>query len=435
MTRLTAIFILACSAFIVAHAQSPAPVVVDADTREVLRNASVFNSKGIHIGISHNNGRLPAIRQADYPITIRYMGYKEQSIASASCDTIFMEERPTRLSEVTVSAKNQKCLHLLAYVREYSTLSTYTDTVSMFREKTVDFMLPSDPKSRFKGWRRPRILYSKSYYRFTDENGLDSVSDRCNNHFSWGDWVGIPPQKRLPHIIAAGHGQQLTDTIFGKYSPAETWTRKDDRLNVAVNVLADTSERRWVPELKSFFNKDQDFERLRLQLNYDYSVGEAVGPIDLTGYSLNIESNGRGRSMFMFNKVDQPIYVTTYAEVYVIDKNYITLREAKKWEKKAVDGEDIGIIEPSDAPPLQESVLALIDRVNNVDSDGIRLATTPDQRLVGRKIHRNFAQNALLRLANMFGIADVIGRHKQQKKWKDFKRSRTKDFHIERYTP
>ncbi len=423
MGRLSALCVSVCYAAVMAAAQGVAPVVVDAATREPIGHASVFDRTGATAGICNRHGRLPKLPASAWPITVRCMGYREQVVASAVTDTIFMVEKPTHLAEVTVSAKNQKCLHLLAYVREYSTLSTYTDTVSLFREKTVDFMFPSDRKMKFKGWRRPRILYSKSYYRFTNSEGLDSVSDRCNHHFSWTDWVGVPPTREIPRL----------DTIHGKYSPSETWTRRDDRMRVDVDVLADSACRRWVPELKSFFNKDQDFERLRLQLNYDYVAGNTVSPIDLSSYSMNIESNGRGRSMFMFNKVDEPIYVTTYAEVYFLDRKYITVSEAKKWESKAIDGEAVGIIESPDAPPLQPEVLALIDRVNRVDGDEIRLGQAPDQRLVGRKIHRNFAQNALLRLANMFGIGDLIGRHKQTKKWKEFKRSRTTNYHIERH--
>ncbi|MDE6805737.1 MAG: hypothetical protein K2J05_02910, partial [Muribaculaceae bacterium] len=42
------------------------------------------------------------------------------------------------LPEFVVESNENKYLHVLAYVREYSTLSTYTDTIFMFREKMVD---------------------------------------------------------------------------------------------------------------------------------------------------------------------------------------------------------------------------------------------------------------------------------------------------------
>lgn len=74
--------------------------------------------------------------------------------------------KETELPEVVVVSKNNKVLHMLAYLREYSTMTTFTDTVFLFREKMVDFMLPSRG-IRYKGWKTPRVLTSRSYFRFT----------------------------------------------------------------------------------------------------------------------------------------------------------------------------------------------------------------------------------------------------------------------------
>ena len=79
----------------------------------------------------------------------------------------------TVLPEVLVVSGHKKLLHLLAYVREYSTMTTYTDTVFLFREKMVDYMLPAG-KVDFKGWSTPRVLTSRSYYRFSNSHGLRS---------------------------------------------------------------------------------------------------------------------------------------------------------------------------------------------------------------------------------------------------------------------
>ena len=89
----------------------------------------------------------------------------------------------TELPEMVVESGKRRVLHMLAYVREYSTLSSYGDTVLLFREKMVDYMFVPDKKMRFKGWTIPRILKTKSYYRFTDGQGLDSVSDYCGRYF------------------------------------------------------------------------------------------------------------------------------------------------------------------------------------------------------------------------------------------------------------
>lgn len=158
-------------------------------SRLSLPSASVFDRDGG--GITHSDGKVPYVSPAEFPVTIRYLGYWEKTVPICGNDTIFVEENSTELSEVIVESPGRKVLHILAYVREYFVLTTYTDTVFLFREKMADYMIPSDDKGSFLGWSNPRVLSLKSYYRFTNSDGLDSVSDHCSHHFSWADWVGI----------------------------------------------------------------------------------------------------------------------------------------------------------------------------------------------------------------------------------------------------
>ena len=167
-------------------------VVADAGDRRALPGASVFDKNGTVVCVCDAKGRSKIIGAADYPLTVRYLGYHEKAVKEA-CDTVFLEENPMDLQEVVVSGRQQKVLHILGYVREYSTLTTYSDTVFLFREKMVDFMLTPGKKIRFKGWSNPRVLKSKSYYRFTNAEGLDSVSSEGNYHFSWSDWIDAIP--------------------------------------------------------------------------------------------------------------------------------------------------------------------------------------------------------------------------------------------------
>ncbi|MDE6383484.1 MAG: carboxypeptidase-like regulatory domain-containing protein [Paramuribaculum sp.] len=424
------LLMIVCVALPAVSAEGRIVLVADSSTCEPLSGASVFTRSGAFAGMTGKKGRLPYIPAADFPITVRYMGFRERTVGAEMPDTIFLVENPSELAEVVVSSKAQKALHILAYVREYSTLSTYTDTVFMFREKTVDYMIPTERKSRFRGWRNPRILYSKSYYRFTNAQGRDSVSDACAHHFSWADWIEILPETALPQIIALN--ENASDTVFGRYSPTETWTRIGDKIRLDLDILADHESRKWVPNLSAFFSNGLDYERFKLQVNYANFVGNSVGPLDMSGYSFNIESNGRGREMFMFNRSDQPIYVTTYGEVYIVDKEFITIGEAKKWDKREIGGEEIGIIEAREAPPLQAAVVELIGRVNEVDHDKIRLAMKPDQRLVSHRVVRSFGAKVLMRIKDMFGISSILGKRKQKKNWREFRRSRHKGFHIER---
>ncbi|MBD5304732.1 MAG: hypothetical protein HDS12_00350 [Bacteroides sp.] len=98
--------------------------------------------------------------------------------------------------------------------------------------------------------------------------------------------------------------------------------------------------------------------------------------------------------------------MTTYAEVYILDKEFISVKEAKKWDKRNFS-EEIEILEPAEAPDLAPSILALIDRVNSIDTDQVRLSIKPDERLMSRNIRKGnlgIGHRALSLLKRITGI-------------------------------
>lgn len=405
----------------------PDTVIADSVSRTPLPNASVYDSKGNAVAITDRRGKLPYIRPEAYPVTIRYIGFGDKEITRPGADTVFLSRTVSDLPEVVVAHRRDRPLHILAYVREYSTLTTYTDTVFLFREKMVDYMIPSSAKSRFKGWDTPRVLSSRSYYRFTDANGLDSVSDTGNYHFSWSDWVGIPAA-RLPRALKGKTA--TTDTIRGKYSPAEIWRKDGDRLDVEINVLAAPETRRWVPRMTRFFNTGADnpeFDDIRLGYSYDNITSDSIRPADLDHYSLNIESTGRGHGMFRFNRPGERFFVSTSADIYILDREYITLKEARKWEKREFNSEITEIYEPMEAPRLEASIQLLVDRVDRIDKDGVKLENDPDRKLISQNVGKgNFriANRALTLLKDLTGITLFKSRRNMNRRWKEFRDKR-----------
>ena len=168
----------------------------------------------------------------------------------------------TILPEVVVEPKKRQVLHITGYMREYSTLTTYGDTLLLFREKTVDFMVPTRRAKGYEGWLRPRVLASRSYYHFTDAAGLDSVSDRYQRHISWSGWLEIFDRVPLPDALR--HTVSATDTLRGRYSPAVTWARDDDDVSIAVDVLAAPAASPWTPALHSIFKDRVEFYRFKV---------------------------------------------------------------------------------------------------------------------------------------------------------------------------
>ncbi|MDE6022739.1 MAG: carboxypeptidase-like regulatory domain-containing protein [Muribaculaceae bacterium] len=359
--------------------------VVDAISLTPLPRVSIFDRTGRMIGTADDNGILPSVPKTDLPLTLRSLGYQDISVSSLSDSIILMNRMDFELPEVQVSTGKRPILHIVGFIREISTLSSYTDTVTLYREKWVDFMVPPDKNKRFRGWLNPRILKSKSYYKFTNSYGLDSVSDESNHHFSWSDWISLPYRINQPDMIA-GH-RNLCDSVLGKYSPAEIWERNGDNITVEVNVLADTIGRRWMPRLSDRYWKDTDFDRILL--NYEFADVDtfAVRPLNLESLSCYVESKGRGHNMFRFNRKEEPFYVTTYSDLNILSKEFISVRDANKMEKDASKALDPTLILfQSDMMPKDEIITQLIDRVNKIDKESIRLATKSDPLIGGMNI-------------------------------------------------
>ncbi len=124
--------------------------------------------------------------------------------------------------------------------------------------------------------------------------------------------------------------------------------------------------------------------------------------------------------MFRFNRVDQRFFVSTYGEVYVLDKEYITVKEAKKWENRKFDLDKIDIYEPMEAPELQPSIQELVERVNNVNKEGV----------IGREVvKRNFGHRVLQLLKTATGIGSVRAKRSWNRQWHEFTRKNMDENH------
>jgi len=82
--------------------------------------ASLFDSKGNALGVCDTKGRSMAIPSTSYPITVRYLGFKEQVVPDVGRDTIYMQEIVTSLPEVVV---RQGILHDVKLFRHRLPLS------------------------------------------------------------------------------------------------------------------------------------------------------------------------------------------------------------------------------------------------------------------------------------------------------------------------
>lgn len=297
-------------------------------------------------------------------------------------------QKPTSLPEVVVEPKKRQVIHLTGYMREYSTLTTYGDTVFLFREKTVDFMVPTRRAKGYEGWLRPRVLASRSYYHFTDAAGLDSVSNHYRRHFSWSDWIEIFNRHPLPPALR--HTRAAADTVRGRYSPSVTWVRDDDNVTIGVNVLADTENSQWVPSLYGLFRNRVEFTEFNISY-YLTGVDDYEAQADnIALITFDVETEGRGFDTMNRYRTDGSYFAGTYAELYITGMEYLTGREAARLEKNPPKSEDVGIHAPHSAPDIEPEIQALMIRVDNFDYMAHRLAEKADPRYAGKKIPETF---------------------------------------------
>ena len=357
-------------------------VVVDSVTGMPLPRASVFDRKGNPIGISGNDGRMPYATADYYPLSVRYVGYSTYVVPDPACDSIRMQKQMYELPGITVLNEKKDVLYMVGYVREFSTLTTYTDTIQLFREKTVDFMLPAKRTKRLNGWLNPRVLASQSYYRFSTAYGLDSVSNYYRQHFTWADWVGILDRVEIPAALRTD--MVGTDTVQGRYCPASIWRRVNDAMYVDVDVLSDTTSRKWIPTIAPFLRGNVDFSRLSVAYSLNDVEGKELRAENISQMSISIESTGRGWRLFQVFPKDQPFFVSTYAELYIIDRAYLTVAQAQQLDQNRPRSADVGIVRPDVAPDLPPAVIDLMARVDGIDHDQRRLGMQPDERLAGK---------------------------------------------------
>lgn len=311
-------------------------------------------------------------------------------------------DKVNELKELVVDGRKHQVLHLTGYVREYSMLATFTDTIFLFREKAVDFMFPSTGERRFPGWTRPRVLASRSCYRFSGATVRDSVSDRCDRHFSWSDWVGMVPYARVPGVLRP-EGIS-TDTLYGKFGAVTIWNRDNDRIAVRADVLSDSINRRWVPGFTSFLRSDADFTDFYVEYLFDGVTQDEILPENIRNMTYEIRADGFSRDIHRIERRTSPLFMETVAELYVTGRERLSIKEARKSQKRPPLDIDIAQIVPDDAPPLEPEIVDLISRVHNIEADSLRLQAEPDYKLYYERPKWPLKHQILSRLRQMIGI-------------------------------
>ena len=122
-------------------------------------------------------------------------------------------------------------------------------------------------------------------------------------------------------------------------------------------------------------------------------------------------------------------YFTTKGEAYIIDREYISAGEAKRWRNYDYSGEEVELYEPVEASAIDPYLLSIIDRVEKIDKGQVRISLPPDERLVCGKLKNdnyNLGKRALFMLKQLTGITLFKSRKNAKTKWNEFKDKKRK---------
>ncbi len=339
--------------------------LIDASTNAPLPLASITDRSGNVVGMTDKSGVIPELQKDRYPITFNYMGYASLQILKPAEDDVKMILQEYELPELVISPGARPLLHLTGYMREVTSVLSSSDSVTIFKESVVDFLVPVE-KTKVKGWNKARELASKTYVRMSNSSGLDSVSTSHEYKFMlWGNRLSlIPHATKIPDKIK---GVDLAcDTVMGKYYPKIIWWKNGDVTRWHGDALANEKNHVTSPWALKLFGLTTDVTEISENFVFETPDGDFIGPSDLRQVSITIDMLAKGKLFKKTLDSSSPVNVRTYMELYLTDREFLSEEEGKSLKKEIPTIESSDILAPTNANPLHPAIMRTVERVNSL---------------------------------------------------------------------
>lgn len=342
--------------------------VIDSTDNSPLAGASVISSNGMIIGITDNEGKIK-VENRDFPLTIRYMGYRSAQ-ASAKDATISLQPEDYELPDVVISSAGRPITRVQTYMREYSTGSTPTDTLQLFNEYVVEYFLADGKvKGYSKGDAKAHVLAVRRRGRIYKSPDVDSVMQPRHedeiNLLSMMSLEAYLPGDRFKETEAIKAGAK-SDTVQGKYYPKIMFRKSNGIYEREYDALADHKNHVTSPMIAKIFGLTMDIDEASKREIYKIEEGEDYGLQNYISSSTTISFLGRGKMFKRIFSVQQPIRINSYIEQYPVEITHLTVEEYKeqKEQRKDKTAGTIKVQKPESLTPLSPAVEQLIERVD-----------------------------------------------------------------------
>lgn len=339
--------------------------LVDAETKAPLPLASITDRSGNVVGMTDKSGVIPELQKDSYPITFNYMGYASLQILKPVNSDVKMIQQDYELPEIVIIPGSRPLLHLKGYMREITSVLSSSDSVTLFKESVVDFLVPVE-KTKVKGWNKARELASKTYVRMSNSSGLDSVSTSHEYEFMlWGNRKSlIPSATKIPDKIKGT--DVVCDTIMGKYYPKIIWWKNGDVTRWYGDALANEKNHVTTPWALKLFGLTTDITEVSENDVFDTPDGDFIRPTDLRQVSITIDMLAKGKLFKKTFDSSSPVNVRTYMELYLTDREFLSEEEGKELKKDVPLIEPSEIMAPTNANPLHPAIIRTVERINSL---------------------------------------------------------------------
>lgn len=341
-------------------------VVIGSDDNEIIAGATVISGSGMILGVTDDNGCLPHVSSKDYPLIIRSLGYKEQTV-TAQGDTIWMASENYSLPEVSVVSGERPITRVISYVREYSTGATSTDTIQMFSEYMVQsfHITGKKVKGYKKGDRKIKPLSTRQYARYANAK-CDSVfiPDKNEEPFyllSFAKLISeVPGSYNEPTKIRNG---AYSDTIAGKYGPKLIVAKNKDCYTVRKDALADFQGHRFSPWILKILGASMDITQLSQTLGFVPNDSGKYTVLDFISGAYNSHIQAKGKWLRKMFGAKEEVEMDCYVELYPVSVTFHTVSEYKELRE---DKSELPFAIMENIPPTLPSATSIINRVSNL---------------------------------------------------------------------
>ncbi len=335
--------------------------VVDASDKSPLVKATVIGRSGMIIGVTDSDGAI-AVGENETPVTVLCLGY-ETTKGEEGKDTVFVAPAVYGLNELVISAAERPITRVISFCREYSTGTSGSDTLQLYSEyMTQCFLADKDLKGYKRGDSKPKKGASRFVGRIM-KNGSDSIfipkQDDDITLLSWSEFInGIPAD---PLVESRGIRQGFeTDTLPGEFGPRMITRKKNGLYTIWADMLADQKEHKWSPAFLKLFGLTIDLTAFNWTAAFTQGEDTIHSINDFLYTTCNLTILGRGKLFKKIFRVEKPILMESYSEIYPVSITRCTLEEYKELRK---DKSGLPFRRPDELAPLSPAVATLVEQL------------------------------------------------------------------------